>query len=488
MIKYSVISILKTFSGKELIQFEEFIKTPFHNKNSKLIQLFDELRKYYPEYSSGDLTKENLFIKLMGKAKYKESYIRNLFSDLNIQAEKFLQYNLISKNNNYEKLFIEELKNRDLYEIAEKKVRSFEKIFNTNKARDQNYYTNKNFVFEIMSFLNVDKTLTDGYRSEQIMNTVKLFMITLMENSFYLIIEEQRVNIRHDYGFLKITVEYIENHLSDFEDSPLLMVYYNLWMCFFYNNDTDYFLKARDYFKKHFSSFTKIDKKNMYSVMQVYYINKIDSGDNSSNREFLDFMLEMLKFNVLSHTENDSININLYRNILILCMMQKETQILKKFISKYSAYVEVRSRESILAYSNAHLNFLQGNFEKTLELCNRINFSNLLRTTNENYFFKNDVKSLTMKCLYELNAFENAISHIDAYKHFLKHSKLIKDAPKRKLWNFLNCVKELIKLKTKADEAALFELKKRILNTKEKEILYSEWLLEKIEELLKVKS
>ncbi|MBK8552538.1 MAG: hypothetical protein IPL53_16310 [Ignavibacteria bacterium] len=370
MIKYSVISILKTFSKKELIQFEEFIKTPFHNKNNKVIQLFDELRKYYPEYSSGDLTKENLFIKLMGKVKYKESYIRNLFSDLNIQAEKFLQYSLISKNISYEKLFIEELKNRNLYEIAEKKVRSFEKIFNTNKAKDQSYYTNKNFVFEIMSFLNVDKTLTDDFRNEQIMNTVKLFMITLMENSFYLIVEEQRVNIRHDYGFLKLTVEYIENHLSDFEDSPLLMVYNYLCMCFFYSNDTDYFLKARDYFKKHFSSFAKIDKKNMYSVMQVYYINKIDSGDNSYIREFLNFMLEMLKFNVLSHTENDLININLYRNILILCVMQKEIHILKKFISKYSGYVEVRSRDSILAYSNAHLNFLQGNFEKTLELCN----------------------------------------------------------------------------------------------------------------------
>ncbi|MBK8552537.1 MAG: hypothetical protein IPL53_16305 [Ignavibacteria bacterium] len=94
------------------------------------------------------------------------------------------------------------------------------------------------------------------------------------------------------------------------------------------------------------------------------------------------------------------------------------------------------------------------------------------------------MKSLTMKCLYELKAFENAISHIDAYKHFLKHSKLIKDAPKRKLWNFLNCVKELIKLNTKADEAALFNLKKRILNTRGKEILYSEWLLEKVENLV----
>ncbi len=481
MIKNSAIEILKTFSDKEITLFEEFILSPFLNKNIKVAQLFSFLKKYHPGYDDVNLTKEILFRKLTGNGKYRDTYMRNLFSDLNSLAEKFLQYNLITNNFTNQKLLIEEMRSRDLYELAEKKIKSFEKEVNSNKAKDQEYYLNKSFIYEMKSFLLVDKTLTDSFRNEQISSVIKQFMISLMENSFYLIVEEQRVKITHRFDFLRQSLEYMKNSLTDFEDSPLLMIYYYLWQWYFHQDEVKYFQEARRYFKKHFSFLTKIDKKNIYSVMQVYYLNKLDKGDNSFNKEFLEFLLEMLKFNVLSHKEKDFINLNLYRNILILCSMLNETDIMKKFISKYTDYVAPESRDTVLAYSNSHLNFLLGNFEKALELCNSIDFSNLLMTTNENLYFKNDIKSLTLRCLYELDALESAISNIDAYKHFLKNSKLIKDIHKRKHLNFLKATNDLIKLSMRFDKFESVKLKNEIINSNE--ILHSAWLLEKAKQL-----
>jgi len=483
MIKSSAIEILKTFSDEELILFEEFISTPFHNKNVKVIRFFTLLKKYHPEYSGENLTKEYLFRQLNGNIKYKDTYIRNLFSDLHNLAETFLQYELISKDKTYERLLIEEIKNRDLYELAGKKINSFEKDVNSNKTKDQEYYLNKNFIYEMKSFLIVDKTLTDSFRNEQISSIIKLFMITLMENSFYLSVEEQRVRVKHRFDFLKHVLKYMGDHLSDFEDSPLLMIYYYLWQCYFCNDDEKYFLKAKEYFKKYFSSLTKIDRKNIYSVMQVYYINKIDRGEIAYNKKYLDFLLEMLKLNVLSHKKKDSIGLNLYRNILILCTMLNETEILKKFISKYINFVDKLSRDAILAYSNSHLYFLSGNFEKALELCNKINFNDLLLTGNDNLFFKKDIKTLTLKCLYELNAFENVISHIDTYKHFLRNSKLIKDEVKKKYMNFLNFVNQLLRLKNNFEDSTLAVLKSKFLNTKE--LIHSDWISVKLKEFEK---
>lgn len=127
MLRYSVIQILRSFSGKELKLFDEFIQNPFHNKNLKVIEFFDLLKSYHPDFSSEHLSKESLFRSMMGNAVYKESYIRNLFSDLNVLAEKFIKVNLTENNPAFEKLFIEDLKNRDLTEITEKKIRAFEK-------------------------------------------------------------------------------------------------------------------------------------------------------------------------------------------------------------------------------------------------------------------------------------------------------------------------------------------------------------------------
>lgn len=485
MLRYSVIQILRSFSGKELKLFDEFIQNPFHNKNLKVIEFFDLLKNYHPDFSSEHLSKESLFRSMMGNAVYKESYIRNLFSDLNVLAEKFIKVNLTENNPAFEKLFIEELKNRDLTEITEKKIRAFEKRIKSVKVKEHGYYEDINFIYEIKSFLIVDKSLTDNFREMQLKNTIKLFLISVLENVFYMIVEEQRVNVKHRYDFLKHTLKYMQTHQSEFEDSPLLMIYYHLSICFLSEKSeyNDEHLKiAEKYFRKHFSALTKIDKKNIYSVMQVYYINKISEGDNSRNKDFLKFMLEMLKFNVLSHKESDFINLNLYRNILILCTMERETIILKNFISKYIRFVDEQSRESVLAYSNSQLNFLQGNYQKALDLCNHINLNVLLDSTNDNLYFKNDIKTLTLKSLYELNALENAISYIDSYKHFLRKSKLMKEEMRKSYSLFINSVSELIRLRNRFDEYAFIKFKTRMSSSNFSNV---HWILEKLNEIEK---
>jgi len=483
MIKSSVIEILKTFSDEEFLSFEEFIQTPFHNKNAKVIRFFKSLKEFHPVYSGENFNKEFLYKKLMGKVKYKDTYIRNLFSDLMNLAEKFLQINLIGKDHTHDRLLIEELKDRDLYEIADRKIKSFEKKVTSDKSKDHEYYLNKNFIYEMKSYLIVDKTLTDNFRKEQISSIIKLYMITLMENSFYLRVEEQRVSVKHRFDFLKHVLKYMEIHLHEFEDSPLLMIYYYLWQCYLREDDEKYFHKAKEYFKKNFYLLTKIDKKNIYSVMQVFYINKIDNGEIEYNKKYLEFLLEMLRMNVLSHKKNDSIGLNLYRNIIILCLMLNETEILRKFISKYISFVDKESCDAVLAYSNSQLYFLQGNFEKALEMCSKINYNDLLSTVNDNLYFKNDIKTLTLKCLFELNAFENAISHIDSFKHFIRNSKLIKDDVRKKFMNFLNIVNQMIRLKNKFDASKFAELKIKCKNSKD--IIHSTWIVAKLNEIEK---
>jgi len=482
VIKSSVILILKTFSDEEIKQFEDFLNSPFHNKNTKVLRLFNTLKEYHPGYNDDKLSKENLFKELFGNLKYKESYVRNLFSDLNILAEQYLQYVHITKNYTYEKFLIEELNIRDITELMDKKIRLFEKKINLEKSKDQDYYMNRLFIYNMKAALRTDKTLTESFLPDEILNKIKILLITVMESYFHLIIEEQRVKIRHNFVFLKHTLDYLKDHLDEFKDSPLLIIFYHLWLCFFDKNDEKYFLKTKKLFKTHFSSLTKLDKQNIYSVLQAYCMNKIDKGYESYNKELVNILLEILKFNAVSH-KDDLIHLNLYRNILLVCCKLKEINLLKKFISDYIGFIRVESRKSMSAYSFAHLNFHQNNFEKALELCNEINFNDLLVSTNENLFFKNDIKKLVLMCLYELNSTESALSHVDAYKHFLKNSKVIKEDRRRKYNNFINLVNELIKLRINFDDFKFVEFKKKVQNTKE--LIGGAWVMEKISEMEK---
>ncbi|MDQ3020852.1 MAG: hypothetical protein M3R36_09820 [Bacteroidota bacterium] len=143
-------------------------------------------------------SKEKLFKELFGNERYSESYIRNLFSDLNILAEKYLQYVHTAKNYTYEKFLIEELHTRDITELMKKKI-------NSEKSKDQDYYLNRIFIYSMKASLMTDKTLTDTYLPDEINNKIKIFLLTVIESHFQLILEEERVKIRHNFGFLKHT-------------------------------------------------------------------------------------------------------------------------------------------------------------------------------------------------------------------------------------------------------------------------------------------
>jgi len=107
---------------------------------------------------------------------------------------------------------------------TEKKIKAFEKKIKNNKVKDHSYYEDVNFIYEIKSFLIVDRALTDNFRDMQLKNNMKLFLITILESVFYMIVEEQRVNVKHRYEFLEHSLKYMKDHLAEFEDSPLLMI------------------------------------------------------------------------------------------------------------------------------------------------------------------------------------------------------------------------------------------------------------------------
>ncbi len=61
MQKSSLITILRTLTPQEFREFGEFVKSPYFNKNEKVITLYNVLKKYFPGFDSGSLTKEKVF-------------------------------------------------------------------------------------------------------------------------------------------------------------------------------------------------------------------------------------------------------------------------------------------------------------------------------------------------------------------------------------------------------------------------------------------
>ncbi len=93
-----LIDILRTFSAEEMKKFGEMISSPYFNKQTPLIKLFDQIKIYYPEFRNEGLRKEIVYSGILPHKKYNYGSMKNLIFDLQKLAEKFITDQEIQKN------------------------------------------------------------------------------------------------------------------------------------------------------------------------------------------------------------------------------------------------------------------------------------------------------------------------------------------------------------------------------------------------------
>ena len=122
---------MQTFSREELDRFEDFLKSPYHNKKSGVVKLFNEVKKYYPDFIDINMDKENLWKQLYPEKEYNYGVIKNLIHDFTKLSEDFITIKFFQSN---KLLFNVELcgalTERKSNELLKKKISYFFKNFN----------------------------------------------------------------------------------------------------------------------------------------------------------------------------------------------------------------------------------------------------------------------------------------------------------------------------------------------------------------------
>ncbi len=94
----SLTGILKNFSKDEIKSFGKFVSSPYFNTSEATVQLFEEMKKYYPSFAKKDFTRENLFHAVYGERDYNDELLRKLISNLIKLSEEFIFINSIKSN------------------------------------------------------------------------------------------------------------------------------------------------------------------------------------------------------------------------------------------------------------------------------------------------------------------------------------------------------------------------------------------------------
>ena len=485
---FTIVKILKTFSSKELIEFEKLLTSPYFNNHSTVIILFRELKNHYPDFVNKDLSKEYLFGIINKGKKYDDKLFQKYLSRLNKLAEDFL--NLIQMRTDScskEINVLYQLSKRDLNEVYSRRLNEFEKTMENDIKLTEDYFLIKHKLCEIKYYHNsrrnnvnpLEKELLESYNNlinyfvfnsgyyinqltsdrysfrmpDQLKSRGTFFDNEEIERNLIILIE----NAPTDNGNSKVFLELILNDMRMQSGSDPLSAYNRLTEIVNKNSEklSDELLLF--YIKR----------------MIVYCIIENSTGVMDMSREILEnykFLLEKKLFHIEGVPDLRLLD---YRTILFTALRLNEMECVENFIYEGKNLIKEESRDNVFNFGYSVLLFHKKNYSGALDHISMIR--------NESFPITLDVYILKTKIFYEMEFYDSALSMADSLRHFIKGNKLISDIMANNLKNFYKYFRSLLNLRVKHTESKKDKL---LIELKEGKLIRDKkWLIDKLEEL-----
>ncbi|MBS1492547.1 MAG: hypothetical protein JST55_03495 [Bacteroidetes bacterium] len=478
------IQILSSLTVPELEKFSTFIASPYFNRSKDLLQVFNVLKPYYPEFNNLKLTSEKIYKKLYPGKKFNDGTVRNLLSDLGSLAEKFLRYISYENSFEYDFALLTELQNRGIEKLYNK---HYEKVYKANDLKEHTLYKKCLNSFLLESEKLNDTSISGTEEMLKLMNSSsEALMIFLLkefflkqtsfrslERSYNLLMENNIVFTFFRSSDVKKLIEaFKENNNPYFGEIEL---YYYLFLAE-ENADDD----ISGNFERAYNLFCAV-KNDIPPKMQKYFFIWLQNiiklnlkpDDINMHRRLFELVKEGVSKKWYTET-NGIIHPVEFSNYILTALNVQESQWAFNFLEENKNKLSEAIKEDFYNFYNARILFELGQFIESLEILSRVKKDNLL--------FKTDIKLLKLMNYYELNYIESAFSQSEAFRQYLLRTDIISDNRLELNSNFLKFYRILLNKKS-GKNIDIEECKKGITDCKA--IRNKLWLESKADELMK---
>jgi len=480
MIKTKSLEILKTLSKTEFSVFCDFIESPYFNKNSNLVKLTAYLKKFYPSFSSDELTNENLYSELYPGKKYNDNILKNLLSEYYTKCLAFLEAESYNSDTRLKmKKQVSELNRRRLDKFFITSVKQLKNGIEEGSF-DSNYF--KDIVFvnnETAHYLSVRSRQHEAFINIEEIASSQLFDFLVAHyktKANLALIGDYYKREGREIKFLKLGEMINDDRLMELikENYPgefiFIAPYYYALNAAINFTDNSYFYRLKELVSEHLSKFSYKEKFLMLSTAENVCARKINSGDHSFIRELFDLNIIKLNNGIISYNGSNSFHPSLFRNTCKTAVDLGEITWVKNFIIEYGKLITDDDRDNSLNYCRMLVSLKEKDFENVL--------SSALKIDLNTAFYKLEVRSSMLISYFELGYFEEALSLLETFKKYLNNSTELSEFQKQTYLNFVSCFVELVQYRLTADKNRLLNAE-MIFNTNPS-IGLKDWLKEKL--------
>ena len=465
-------SLLRGLQPEEIHWLQKFINSPFYNTNSLHNDLFNYIKKYYPDLDAKKLSKEAACKKLFPDEPFNYQKLRKAMHGLTNLTEEFLIATRLRKNNfEKKKILIAELGERNIYGQFEKGTKELIGELEALPYRDTFYYKN-------MHELNLKYY---GHVETSRQNLGLRILSPISKNfNFYYLLQRQQLNcaiMAHEKLFTsKLPKNPLGQAEIEAEKEPVFKLYNLVYEAMTTSDNAAIYLEIEFLFRENIGRLGNEDKLSIFRFLLNHLGGQINKGIDGVNSILFSLYKFGLEQNII--IEKGQITGSAFSNIATVGILEKEFDWVENFIKNYSQYLPTSDRIDATHLSKATLYFHKKEYSNVIGLISNNVFNKPLYVVQSKTIL---IRSYFEYFVIDSSYFDLLIAQSQAFEKFIRRNEMISNDKKEMHLNFILFTKKIANemLQNTMDRQLIKKIKKT------KSVILKSWLIEKLEQFMK---
>ena len=464
----------------EIKDFRNWLKSPWANNNSRLIDMYDILMEHFPEFPASVVVKRHVFQKLYPGKPYNDTFMRKLMGELGQQLDAYFRHSYLRTNTRAKKetlmgAYFQRNHTEAAIKLAQKELDLFDKkqakgaddylhAFHLEKSILQNPIVRTKKLTKQDYSQNLEEKLDEYYAIQKVK-----FIADNKDRQKFIDGEENNtpVNVDDLYKLIKNP------------DNPQVGIYKILLTEEL--EDYNKFKLANTLFRQSFNQFTKEDQELILTRLQNILIHLYSRGDESVTKN----IFELGRFGISNRIliDRGKITDRTFINIVTTGNQIGEFQYVRVFIDTYYKKIDIKPSKDIKNWADADYLFYNQDYARCIELINNCNI--------KHHIFSISTRKLELMAYLELyiakkEKLGTLTDKLTLFKRNLRRDKTLakqrKDSYRAFVFYLEKIAKLYSKLRRKKEVAA--EITSLITNLEaEDNILLKSWLSNHLKKL-----
>ncbi len=409
-----LISVLSTFSKKEVKEFRKWLSSPAHNLREDVEDLFSYLIASNHLDDEKYLDKERVYKKLFPKEPYNDDKLRQSIHFLTKAMEDFMAFQEWKSDDvNFNMTLSRIYRKRGLEKAFQKTIKTTQQRKEKSPLKNADHYWNE-FVIqtELYSYQSSRVKRHSTFNFQEISDSLDISYIANKMKYLCIMIAQQAVaRMEYDIEMIEEVVNHIEK--KQLYCIPTIGIYYYAFKSIKVPDELSYYDKLKEQIHTNGGLFPADELNYIIRLALNYCIAKINKGYRNFRREAFEFQKMWIEKDLF--LPENIIDPHFFKNIVTAGCLQGEFDWVESLIQDYQKYLPGAQREKMTHFSLASLHFLKNDQDKARDLLVQFDYDDPVLTAQ--------AKSMLMRLYYEQDDLDLLESHLDSMRTYLHRHK-----------------------------------------------------------------